>query len=89
MKMVRIRLASGRTLTVGTVEAAEEFGRQSQEHYTIEVQDGDIIHGSLAAVRQKLLDLQRVYQVDELIIVTTIKNFPKRLRSYELLSSCL
>jgi luciferase family oxidoreductase group 1 len=89
MKMVRIRLASGRTLTVGTVEAAEEFGRQSQEHYTIEVQDGDIIQGSLATVRQKLLDLQRLYQVEELIIVTTMKNFPKRLRSYELLSSCL
>jgi alkanesulfonate monooxygenase SsuD/methylene tetrahydromethanopterin reductase-like flavin-dependent oxidoreductase (luciferase family) len=89
MKMVRIRLASGRTLTVGTVEAAEEFGRQSQEHYTIEVQDTDIIHGCLETVWQKLSDLQRLYQVDELMVVTTIKNFPKRLRSYELLSSCL
>jgi luciferase family oxidoreductase group 1 len=89
MKMVRIRLASGRTLTVGTVEAAEEFGRQSQEHYAIEVQDTDIIHGCLATVWQKLSDLQRVYQVDELMVVTTIKNFPKRLHSYELLSRCL
>jgi luciferase family oxidoreductase group 1 len=89
MQMVRIRLASGRTLTVGTVEAAEEFGRQSQEHYTIEVQEADIICGSLETVRKKLSDIQRVYQVDELIIVTTIKNFQKRLHSYELLSSCL
>ena len=89
MKMVRIRLASGRTLTVGTVEAAEEFGRQSQEHYTIEVQEADIIAGSLKTVRQKLSDIQRVYQVDELIVVTTIKNFQKRLHSYVLLSSCL
>jgi luciferase family oxidoreductase group 1 len=89
MQMVRIRLASGRTLTVGTVQAAEEFGRQSQEHYTIEVQEADIIAGSLETVRKKLSDIQRVYQVDELIIVTTIKNFHKRLHSYELLSSCL
>jgi luciferase family oxidoreductase group 1 len=89
MQMVRIRLASGRTLTVGTLQAAEEFGRQSQEHYTIEVQEADIIAGSLETVRKKLFDIQRVCQVDELMIVTTIKNFQKRLHSYELLSSCL
>jgi luciferase family oxidoreductase group 1 len=89
MKMVRIRLASGRTLTVGTVEAAEEFGRQSQEHYTIEGQESDIIHGCLDTVWRKLSALQRVYQVDELMVVTTIKNFPQRLHSYELLSRCL
>jgi luciferase family oxidoreductase group 1 len=89
MQMVRIRLASGRTFTLGTVEAAEEFGRQSGEDYTIEGQGTDIIYGSLDTVRQKLSELQRLYEVDELIIVTSIKNYPKRLRSYELLSRCL
>jgi luciferase family oxidoreductase group 1 len=89
MKMVRIRLQSGRTLTLGTLEAAEEFGRQSGEHYTIEMQEADIIHGSLDTVRKQLCDLQRLYEVEELIIVTTVRDFPKRLRSYALLSTLL
>ena len=46
IKVVRIRLASGRTFTVGTVEAAEEFGRQSQEDYTLAVHEANVIHGS-------------------------------------------
>ena len=89
MKLVRIRLASGRTFTVGTVEAAEEFGRQSQENYTIETQEADIIHGSLETVWKKLSDLQRLYHVNEFIVVTSIKDFQKRLHSHELLSSRL
>jgi luciferase family oxidoreductase group 1 len=89
MKLVRIRLASGRTLTVATLEAAEEFGRQSQEAYTVEAQEADIIYGALETVRQQLVAIQRLHQVDELIIVTAVKDFQKRLHSYELLSTCL
>ena len=89
LKMVRIRLESGRTFTVGTVEAAEELGKQAQEQFTIEVQEAEVIHGSQDTVRQKLSDLQRVYQADELIIVTALRDFPKRLHSYELLSDIM
>ncbi len=85
MKMVRIRLESGKTFTLGTVVAAEEFGKQSQENYTIEEQEADIIYGSLETVRKKLYDIQRCYQIEELFVVTTIKNFQQRLHSYELL----
>jgi alkanesulfonate monooxygenase SsuD/methylene tetrahydromethanopterin reductase-like flavin-dependent oxidoreductase (luciferase family) len=85
MKMVRIRLASGRTFTLGTMAAAEEFGKQSQEAYILEEQEADIIYGSLATVRKQLYDIQHAYQVDELFIVTAIKDFQKRCRSYELL----
>lgn len=87
MKMVRIRLESGRTFTVGTVEAAEAFGKQSGERYRLEEQEADIIHGSLETVRKKLHEVQQVHQVEELMIVTNVKAFPKRLRSYELLST--
>ena len=86
MQMVRIRLESGRTFTLGNVEAAEEFGHQSGEDFTIEQQNGDIICGSLETVRKKLYDLQRSYGVDEFIIVTGVKDYHKRLHSYELLS---
>ena len=87
VKVVRIRLESGRTLTVGSVEAGEEFGRQSGQGYEILVQDGVVIHGGPELARQKLAHLQKLYQVDEIIVVTAIRSFDKRLRSYELLSN--
>ena len=86
IKVVRIRLASGRAFTLTTTEAAEEFGRQSQEPYTIDVHDASTIYGCRDTVRKKLDDMQRLYHADELIVVTAIKNFQKRLHSYELLS---
>ena len=89
IKVVRIRLASGRTLTVGSVAAAEEFGRQLQQHCTIEVLEANSVHGCRDTVRKTLLDMQRRYQVDEVIAVTAVKDFSTRLHSYELLSGCL
>ena len=86
IKVVRVRLASGRTFTVGTVAGAEEFGRQSQEHYTIETQEANVVHGSRDTVLQQLDALQRRYQVEELIVVTAMPDFHQRLHSYELLS---
>ena len=85
VKVVRIRLASGRTLTVGSVEGGEEFGRQSGEEYEIMVKDASVVHGSPAVAREKLLRLQKKHRADEIIAVTAIREFAKRLRSYELL----
>lgn len=84
--VVRIRLQSGRTLTVGNLEGAEEFGRQSGEAYTLDVQQARVIHGAPDTVRQRLADLQQEYQADEIMVITAIKDFRKRLHSYALLS---
>jgi luciferase family oxidoreductase group 1 len=86
VKVVRIRLESGRVFTVGSIEAAQEFGRQSQETYTVEVREASVVHGSRETVRKKLQDIQHRYNVEEVFVVTAIKDFQKRLRSYELLS---
>jgi luciferase family oxidoreductase group 1 len=83
--MVRIRLESGRTYTVGSLAAAEEFARQAQENYTVAMHQMPVVHGSRDTVLQQLYEMQRRYQVEELIIVTTLKDFRKRLHSYELL----
>ncbi|MFB6362772.1 LLM class flavin-dependent oxidoreductase [Paenibacillus elgii] len=80
-KLVKIHLESGRTITVKTIEHAEEFGRQSEEKYTIEVKDADVVHGSKETVRAKLLDIQRKYGVDELILILALKKFEQRLRA--------
>ena len=84
--VVRIRLQSGRTLTVGNLEGAEEFGRQAGEAYTLEVQQARVIHGAPDTVRQHLVDLRQAYEIDEFMVITAIKDFGKRLHSYALLS---
>ena len=85
VKVVRIKLESGRTLTVGNLEAGEEFGRQSGEQYKIEVSDATVVHGSPETALNKLMEVQRVYDAQEIFAVTAIDSFQKRLRSYELL----
>ena len=87
IKMIRIRLESGRTFSVGSLAAAEEFARQAQENYTVTMPETHVVHGSRDTVLQHLSDIQRRYHVEELIVVTAIKDFPKRLHSYELLSN--
>jgi luciferase family oxidoreductase group 1 len=89
VKNVKVHLESERSVTVGSIEQAEEFGRQSQENYTVEVKDANIIHGSKLTVQQKLLDIQERTQVQELIVVNVIQDFRKRVRSYELLRDAL
>ncbi|MFC5449340.1 LLM class flavin-dependent oxidoreductase [Paenibacillus aestuarii] len=85
-KLFKIKLASGKTLTVGTIEQAEEYGRQSSEAYTIDTQQAQIVKGTKASVRSRLLELQRRYGVKEFIVVSSsLKSFEQRKRSYTLL----
>ncbi len=89
IQVVRIRLESGRTLTVGSVEAGEEFGRQSGEGFEIIVRQAGVLFGNLDSVRRQLEDVQRKYGADEIIAVTAIDSFEKRLRSFELLGGLI
>jgi len=89
VKVVRLRLESGRTYTIGGLEAAEAFGQQAGEPYTITVQQASVVYGAPATVRQKLTDIQSRHQADEIIAVTAIPDFQKRLYSYERLSEAL
>ncbi|MDA1128272.1 MAG: LLM class flavin-dependent oxidoreductase [Chloroflexi bacterium] len=89
IKVIRIRLESGRTLTSGTLEAAETFGKQSGEKYEINVYDAPVVHGSPELALRKLFEIQESHNVDEIVVVTAINDFQKRLRSYELLSQAM
>jgi len=84
-KSVRVTLASGKTVNVGSLEQAEEFARQAGETYTADVRDADITKGTKETVRRRLLELQMSYGVDELIFTTIIPDFEKRVRSFRLL----
>ena len=89
IQVVRITLDSGRTLTVGSVEAGEEFGKQSGEGYNIAVRQAGVVHGSPASVADQLRNIRRKYAADEIIAVTAIDSFEKRLRSFELLATLI
>ena len=82
----RQSLESGRTLTAGNLASAENFGKQSGEKFQINVYDAPVVHGSPEVAVQKLFDIQALHNADEIIVVTAINDFQKRLRSYELLS---
>ena len=89
IKVVRISLESGRTLTAGNLASAENFGKQSGEKFQINVYDAPVVHGSPEVAVHKLLDIQALHHADEIIVVTAINDFQKRLRSYELLSQAM
>jgi luciferase family oxidoreductase group 1 len=85
LKVVRLRLASGRTFTLGSVEAAADFGQQAGEPYTVKVQQASVVYGAPETVRKKLEAIQSRYHADEIIAVTAIPDFQQRLYSFELL----
>ena len=89
IQVVRITLDSGRTLTVGSVEAGEEFGQQSGEGYKITVRQAGVVHGAPNSVKQQLLEVRDQFGADEIIAVTAIDSFEKRLRSFELLGGLI
>ena len=89
IKVVRISLESGRTLTAGNLESAEKFGQQSGEKFEINVYDAPVVHGSPELALKKLFAVQKLHNVEEIVVVTAINDFQKRLRSYELLSEAL
>ena len=88
-KLVKIHLASGKTLTLGTREQAEEFGRQANEEYSIEELEPLVTKGTKATVREKFEALHKASGVEEFIVTSNIAPFDKRLRSFELLSEAL
>lgn len=87
--LVKIHLESGKTLTVASIEQAEEFGRQSAESYRIEVLEPNVIRGTREVVEQRLRELHAKLSVDELVVTTATRVFANRIRTFELLSQAL
>jgi luciferase family oxidoreductase group 1 len=84
-KTVKIHFENGKTLTVTSAAKAEEYGQRSNEPYSIEITESSVLHGSKETVYTKLIEMQEAYDLEEVIILTPVRNFQKRLRSFELL----
>lgn len=83
--LFRTVLASGRKITIGDRARAEEFGIQSGEEYHIEHIPSPLIKGSAESVGRRLREAAERCGVEELVITSPIREFAKRIRSYELL----
>ncbi|MGJ7912637.1 LLM class flavin-dependent oxidoreductase [Neobacillus sp. LXY-1] len=88
-KIFKVHLERGKTVTLGSLEQAELFGKQANENYRIEIQEASILAGSKKTIREKLQKIQNVFDLDEMIIITPIENFEDRLKSYVLLSEAM
>jgi len=88
-KLVKIHFASGRTLTVSTMEQVEEIAKQTDEAFTVEEKEMEVTKGTKETVRKQLLEFQQLSGVEEFIVTTNVHPFEKRLRSLALLSEAL
>ncbi|MEK4128289.1 LLM class flavin-dependent oxidoreductase [Solibacillus sp. FSL W8-0474] len=84
-EIYKVHLTSGRTLTLHTKEAAEEFGQQSGESFEVKRYEANILSGTPEQIKETL-DQYYALGVTEFIFHTPIKNHEARRTSYELLS---
>jgi len=86
---VRVTLANGTTVNVGSLEQAELFAQQAGQTYQADVRQQEIIKGTQPVVEQQLLAYQQRYGVAGFIVSSTIPNKQKRFRSFELLGELI
>ncbi|MFJ3386220.1 LLM class flavin-dependent oxidoreductase [Lysinibacillus sp. NPDC086135] len=85
-KITKVHLASGKSLTLQSVELAEKFGQESGESFTVKQYDADILCGTPDDIKTILDDYHVRYQIDEYILHTPVLKEFERERSFELLS---
>lgn len=83
----KVHVDNGQSVTVGSVEQAEEYARQAgAASYRIEKKTPNVLRGAARTVSDQLDRLHDRYGIGEFIIDTPINDAAKRLRSIELLA---
>lgn len=85
-KIFKIKLASGKTYSLGSKEQAYEFGKQANEPFEVYEEKATIQTGSPATIKKLLDDYHSAYNVDEFIFHTILSTNEEREKSYTLLS---
>ncbi len=81
-----LRLHTGRTAPVPSVEEAKAYPYSEREKAIILHNRDRTIAGDAEQVRERILELGAAYGVSEFVIVTICDQFEARIRSYELLA---
>lgn len=83
----KVHVEDGQSVTVGSVEQAEEYARQADvSNYRIEKKTPNVIRGSARKVLGELDRLHERFGIGEFIIDTPIRDAAKRLSSIQLLA---
>lgn len=85
-KIFKIKLASGRTYSLGSEEQAYEFGKQANEPFEVYEEKATVQTGSPATIKKLLDTYHGAYNVDEFIFHTILSTNEARETSYTLLS---
>lgn len=71
---------------VPSVQEAKQYAYEKDDLKAIEDMKKKMIIGSPSEVKEQLMDLKRLYGVEEIMIVTITHEYEDRLRSYELIA---
>ncbi|EJN02386.1 LLM class flavin-dependent oxidoreductase [Phyllobacterium sp. YR531] len=83
----KVHVEGGQSVTVGSVEQAEEYARQAgASSYRIEKKTPNVIRGSARKVLCELDRLHKRFGIGEFVIDTPIRDAAKRLSSIQLLA---
>jgi len=82
----RLRMAQGLDLPIPTVEEAQAQTYSARELAYVQSQRARLVIGTAREVRERLLQLRVQFDADEVMVLTVIGDYAKRLRSYELLA---
>ncbi|RDJ11230.1 LLM class flavin-dependent oxidoreductase [Rhizobium grahamii] len=88
LRIVKVFLPGGQTVSVGSEEQAAEFARQAGvSDYRTEEKIPSVLHGTPATIHHELEKLHRLYGVEEFILETPALSPEERLTSIELIGT--
>ncbi|UCD69539.1 MAG: LLM class flavin-dependent oxidoreductase [Betaproteobacteria bacterium] len=82
----RVLMATGRESLILTTKQALGWSYSQQEAAIIRRERARVVLGTPDTVRERLLQVQRAYEADELMIITITGDYASRLQSYQLLA---
>ncbi|TDL81013.1 LLM class flavin-dependent oxidoreductase [Peribacillus frigoritolerans] len=82
----RMQQLQGVNRGVPTIDEAKAYTYSPEEQKMIEAAEAKMVIGNPSEVKKRLLDIERKYGADELMIVTITHSYEDRLKSYKLIA---
>jgi luciferase family oxidoreductase group 1 len=82
----RIQQFQGITAGIPSADEAKAYKYRPEEREMIVAAEKKMVIGNPSEVRKQLLDIERKYNADEVMIVTITHSYDDRLKSYELIA---
>lgn len=86
---VKIVLADGKRVNVGTKERAEAYLENVTQDYELIIQKAGVITGVKETVGKEIHRLAKAYQINDFLALTPIKNKTKKQQSYQWLKEAV